>query len=35
VLPGNHAAVLIDNAGFHATAKKLVVPANLRAHPET
>ena len=33
VLPGNHAAVLIDNAGFHATAKKLVVPANLTLVP--
>ena len=29
VLPGNHAAVLIDGAGFHATAKHLVVPSNL------
>lgn len=33
VLPGHHAAVLIDNAGFHAKAKKLVVPANLTLVP--
>ena len=29
VLPDNHAAVLIDGAGFHATAKDLVVPSNV------
>ena len=29
VLPDNHAAVLIDGAGFHAKAKHLVVPSNL------
>jgi transposase len=33
VLPANHAAVLVDNASFHATAKKLVVPANLTLVP--
>lgn len=33
VLPGNHAAVLMDRAGFHAKAKKLVVPSNLTLLP--
>lgn len=29
VLPDNHAMVLVDGAGFHATAKDLVVPTNI------
>jgi transposase len=29
VLPGHHAAVLLDGAGFHAAATDLVVPPNL------
>jgi DDE superfamily endonuclease len=29
VLPGHHAAVLVDGAGFHATATDLVVPPNI------
>ncbi len=29
VLPHNHAAVVVDGAGFHATSKNLVVPANM------
>ena len=29
VLPDNHAAVVIDGAGFHAQSKDLVVPANM------
>jgi transposase len=33
VLPGNHGAVLVDNAGFHAKAKNLVVPSNLTLVP--
>ena len=33
VLPGNHAVILMDRAGFHAKAKKLVVPSNLTLIP--
>jgi transposase len=33
VLPGNHAVILMDRAGFHAKAKKLVVPSNLTLVP--
>jgi len=29
VLPHNHAAVVVDGAGFHAQSKDLVVPANM------
>jgi transposase len=29
VLPHNHAAVVVDGAGFHAQANDLVVPANM------
>jgi len=29
VLPGHHGAVLVDGAGFHATATDLVVPPNI------
>jgi transposase len=29
VLPHNHAAVVVDGAGFHAQSKDLVVPVNI------
>ena len=29
VLPGNHAAMLVDGAGFHAESKQIVVPPNI------
>jgi transposase len=33
VLPGNHAALLVDNAGFHAKSGQIIVPSNITLVP--